>query len=196
MAVAVDPARVHAFPDAESFYAWLGERHASEPEVWIKIHKRASGLPSITPKEAIDVALCWGWIDAISKGLDERSYLQRYTPRGRRSTWSKINVAYVARLIAEGRMTEAGLAHVEAAKADGRWQRAYGGSRDMAVPDDLQSAIDADPAARATFASLSAQNRFALAFRLHNLRTEAGRRKRIAAFVEMLKRGETVYPQK
>ena len=117
-------------------------------------------------------------------------------PRGRKSTWSKINVDNVARLIAEGRMTEAGLAHVEAAKADGRWQRAYGGSRDMAFPDDLQSAIDAEPAARATFASLSAQNRFALAFRLHNLRTEAGRRKRIAAFVEMLKRGETVYPQK
>jgi uncharacterized protein YdeI (YjbR/CyaY-like superfamily) len=196
MAVAVDPARVHEFPDAESFYAWLGTHHASEPEVWIKIHKRASGLPSITPKEAIDVALCWGWIDAISKGLDERSYLQRYTPRGRRSTWSKINVANVARLVAEGRMTPAGLAPVEAAKADGRWQRAYGGSRDMAVPDDFQSAIDADPAARATFATLSAQNRFALAFRLHNLRTEAGRRKRIAAFVEMLRRGETIYPQK
>jgi uncharacterized protein YdeI (YjbR/CyaY-like superfamily) len=196
MAVTVDPTRVHEFPDAQSFYAWLAAHHATEPEVWIRIHKRASGLPTITPIEAIDVALCWGWIDAISKGLDERSYLQRYTPRGRKSTWSKINVANVARLIAEGRMTEAGLAQVEAAKADGRWQRAYGGSRDMAIPEDLKAAIDADPAARAAFATLSAQNRFALAFRLHNLKTEAGRRKRIAAFVEMLRRGETIYPQR
>jgi uncharacterized protein YdeI (YjbR/CyaY-like superfamily) len=193
--VTVDPARVHEFPDPASFYGWLAEHHASEPEVWIRIHKLASGLPTITQKEAIDVALCWGWIDAVSKGLDERSYLQRYTPRGRRSTWSRINVANVARLIAEGRMTEAGLAHVEAAKADGRWARAYGGSGDMAVPDDLVAAIEADPAARATFATLSARNRFALAFRLHNLRTEAGRRRRIAAFVEMLSRGETIYPQ-
>ena len=194
--VTVDPARIREFADAASFYAWLADHHASEPEVWIKIHKLASGLPSITPTEAIDVALCWGWIDAIRKGLDDTSYLQRYTPRGRKSTWSRINVENVARLIAEGRMTEHGLAHVEAAKADGRWQRAYAGARDMAIPADLQAAIDADPAARATFATLSAQNRYALAFRLHNLKTEAGRARKIAAFVEMLKRGETIYPQK
>src|SRR5687767_10769530 len=110
--VTVDPARVREFPDADSFYRWLGTHHASEPEVWIKIHKVGSGLASITPTEAIDVALCWGWIDAIRKGLDERSYLQRYTPRGRRSLWSRINVENVARLVAEGRMTEHGLRHV------------------------------------------------------------------------------------
>jgi uncharacterized protein YdeI (YjbR/CyaY-like superfamily) len=194
--VIVDPARIREFPDAASFYAWLRGHHATEPEVWIKINKNGSGLPSITPKEAIDVALCWGWIDAIRKGFDARSYLQRYVPRGRKSTWSRINVENVARLIAEGRMAEAGLAHVEAAKADGRWQRAYGGARDMAIPDDLRAAIDAAPAARATFERLSKQNRFALAFRLHNLKTEAGRRRKIAAFVEMLKRGETIYPQR
>ena len=192
--VTVDPARVRAFPDAASFNAWLGAHHASEPEVWIRIHKRASGLPTITPLEAIDVALCWGWIDAIRKGLDATSYLQRYTPRRRKSTWSRINVENVARLIAEGRMTEAGLAQVEAAKADGRWDRAYPGAREMALPDDLRAAIDADPAARETFARLTAQNRYALAFRLHNLRTEAGRRRKIAAFVEMLKRGEMIHP--
>ena len=160
-----------------------------------QIHKLASGRPSITPKEAIDVALCWGWIDAIAKGFDATSYLQRYTLRRRKSTWSRINVENVARLIAEGRMTPHGLAHVEAAKADGRWQRAYPGARDMTIPADLQAAIDADPAARATFAALSSQNRFALAFRLHNLKTEAARARNIARYVEMLKRGETIYPQ-
>jgi uncharacterized protein YdeI (YjbR/CyaY-like superfamily) len=194
--VTVDPARVHAFPDAASFSAWLAENHAREPEVWILVHKAGSGLPSITPKEAIDVALCWGWIDAIRKRRDATSFLQRYTPRGARSTWSRINTENVARLIAEGRMTEHGLAQVEAAKADGRWDRAYGGSRDMDIPADLMAAIDAEPAAKATFATLSAQNRFALAFRLHNLRTEAARRRRIAAFVEMLKRGEALHPQR
>ena len=196
MAVTVEPARVHAFPDAESFYRWLDAHHASEPEVWIRIYKVASGVPTITPVEAIDVALCWGWIDAIRKGLDAVSYLQRYTPRGRRSTWSRINVDNVARLVAEGRMTAHGLAHVEAAKADGRWDRAYGSARDMGIPDDLRAAIAADPAAQATFARLTAQNRFALAFRLHNLRTDAARRRAIARFVAMLARGETPHPQK
>jgi uncharacterized protein YdeI (YjbR/CyaY-like superfamily) len=194
--VLVDPARVREFADADGFYAWLGEHHASEPEVWIRIFKVRSGVPSITPKQAIDVALCWGWIDAIRKGLDERSFLQRYVPRGRRSLWSRINVENVARLTAEGRMTGHGLAHVEAAKADGRWERAYGGSRETAMPDDLRAAIEAEPAARATFERLSAQNRFALAFRTQAMRTEAGRRRKIAALVEMLKRGETIHPQR
>jgi uncharacterized protein YdeI (YjbR/CyaY-like superfamily) len=193
--VHVDPSRVHEFADADAFYRWLAKHHASQPEVWIRIHKLSSGLKSITPKEAIDVVLCWGWIDAIRKSLDDRSFLQRYTPRGKKSIWSRINVDNVARLVEEGRMTEHGLAEVERAKADGRWQRAYGNSKEMTIPPDLQAAIDAEPAAKAMLASLSAQNRFALAFRLHNMKTEAGRRKRIAAFVEMLKRGETIYPQ-
>jgi uncharacterized protein YdeI (YjbR/CyaY-like superfamily) len=196
MPVAVDPAKVREFADAGSFHAWLAEHHGAETEVWIKIHKRASGLPSITPAEAIDVVLCWGWIDGIRKGFDERSFLQRYTPRGKKSLWSRINVDNVARLIAEGRMTEHGLAQVEAAKADGRWQRAYASAKDMTIPDDLQAAIDAEPAAREMLGKLSAQNRFALAFRTRNMRTEAGRRRTIARFVEMLKRGETVYPQR
>ncbi len=193
--IVVDPRKVREFADAEGFYAWLAENHDVADEVWIKLHKVGSGLPSITPKEAIDAALCWGWIDAVRKRFDEQSYLQRYTPRGRKSVWSKINVDNVARLVEEGRMTEHGLRHVEAARADGRWDRAYGGSKDMTIPDDLQAAIDAEPAAKATLATLSAQNRFAMAFRVHNMKTEAGRRKRIAAFVEMLKRGETIYPQ-
>jgi len=194
--VAVDPAHVREFVDADAFYTWLGEHHASEDEVWIKIHKLATGLPSITPKEAIDVVLCWGWIDGLRKGFDDRSYLQRYTPRRAKSIWSRINVDNVARLIAEGRMTEHGLKEVEAAKADGRWARAYGGSRDMAIPPDLQAAIDAEPKAKEMLGKLSAQNRFALAFRTHNMKTEAGRKKKIADLVEMLKRGETPHPQK
>ena len=194
--VTVDPGKVHEFKDADAFYIWLGENHDRADEVWIRIHKIGSGLPSITPKEAIEVVLCWGWIDAIRKGLDDRSYLQRYTPRGKKSTWSQINVDNVARLVEQGRMTGHGLAHVEAAKADGRWDKAYKSGKDMKIPDDLQAAIDAEPEAKAMLAKLTAQNRFALAFRTHNMKTEAGRRKKIAGFVEMLRRGETIYPQK
>jgi len=194
--ITVDPAHVREFVDAGAFYEWLARRHASEDEVWIKIHKVGSGLPSITPKEAIDVALCWGWIDAVRKSFDGTSYLQRYTPRTKKSIWSQINVDNVARLIAEGRMTEHGLKEVEAAKADGRWDRAYGSGKAMAIPDDLQAAIDAEPKAKEMLAKLSAQNRFALAFRTHNMKTVAGRKKKIADLVEMLKRGDTPHPQR
>jgi uncharacterized protein YdeI (YjbR/CyaY-like superfamily) len=194
--VKVDPEKVHEFRDAGSFYAWLGKHHDSESEVWIKIHKVGSGLKSITAKEAIDVVLCWGWIDAVRKRLDDNSFLQRYTPRGKKSIWSRINVDNVERLIKEGRMTEHGLSEVNRAKADGRWARAYAAGKEMKIPDDLQAAIDAVPEAKAMLAKLSAQNRFALAFRTHNMKTEAGRQKKIAGFVEMLKRGETIHPQK
>lgn len=194
--VEVNPEKVREFKNADSFYRWLGKHHDKEEEVWIKIHKIASGLESITPKEAIDVVLCWGWIDAIRKRFDEQSYLQRYTPRGKKSIWSKINIDNVARLVEEGRMTEHGLRQVEAAKADGRWDRAYGGSKDMTIPADLQAAIDADPKAKAMLGKLSQKNRFSLAFRLHNTKTEAGRRDKIETFVAMLRRGETIHPQR
>jgi uncharacterized protein YdeI (YjbR/CyaY-like superfamily) len=194
-AVNVDMSRVHEFVDAASFERWLEQHHASEPEVWIKLHKVGSGLPSITAKDAINVALCWGWIDAIRKSFDGHSFLQRYTPRGKRSVWSQVNVNNVAQLIAAGRMTAHGLAHVEAAQADGRWARAYAAGNAFPIPDDLQAAIDAEPQARAMLASLSAQNRFALAFRVHHMKTDAGRRRKIESFVSMLKRGETIYPQ-
>jgi uncharacterized protein YdeI (YjbR/CyaY-like superfamily) len=193
--VYVDPAKVHEFKDAQAFYRWLRSHHASETEVWIKLHKVSSGLKSITPKEAIDVALCWGWIDAIRKAFDDKSYLQRYTPRGKKSIWSQINVANVARLIEEGRMTEHGLKQVALAQADGRWDRAYGSGQDMAIPDDFLAALKGHPKARKTLAALNAQNRFAIAFRLHNMKTAAGRAKKIAAFVQMLDEGKTIYPQ-
>lgn len=194
--VIVDPEKVRAFKDADSFYKWLAKHHDKADEVWIKIHKVNSGLTSITPKEAIDVVLCWGWIDGQRKGFDDLSFLQRYSPRTKKGTWSQINVDNVARLIKDGRMTAHGLAHVEAAKADGRWDRAYKSGKEMKIPADLQTAIDAEPKARAMLAKLSAQNRFALAFRTHNMKTEAGRKKKIETFVAMLKRGETIYPQR
>lgn len=123
--VNVDPARVHAFQTAAAFEAWLRDNHLREPEVWIRVPKKHTGLPTVSMDEAIDAALCWGWIDAIRKGLDETAFLQRFTPRGAKSVWSQINVEKVARLTAEGRMQPSGLAHVEAARADGRWDRAY-----------------------------------------------------------------------
>ncbi|MEO7391597.1 MAG: YdeI/OmpD-associated family protein [Ramlibacter sp.] len=193
--VHVDPGKVHEFKDAQRFYKWLGKHHGTETEAWIKIHKVDSGLQSITPKEAIDVALCWGWIDAIRKAYDDKSYLQRYTPRGRKSTWSQINVANVERLIEEGRMTDQGLKQVELAQADGGWARAYGSGKSMPVPDDLLTALKAEPEAMKMLSRLNAQNRFALAFRLHYMKTEAGRKKKVAAFVQMLKKGETPHPQ-
>src|SRR5271166_48848 len=147
-AVIVNPEKVREFKSAESFYKWLSRHHDKEDELWIKIYKVGSGLKSITPKEAIDVVLCWGWIDAVRKGLDEKSYLQRYTPRRSKSIWSQINVDNVARLVKEGRMTEHGLKHVEAAKSDGRWRRAYARGKDMKIPGDLQAAIESKPKAK------------------------------------------------
>ena len=194
--VKINPDKIRVFKDAESFYKWLGKHHDREDEIWIKIHKVGSGFQSITPKEAVDVVLCWGWIDGLRKGFDDNSYLQRYTPRTSKSIWSRINVDNVARLVKEGRMTEHGLRQADQAKSDGRWARAYKGGKDMKIPDDLQAAIDAEPKAKAMLAKLSAQNRFALAFRTHNMKTEAGRKKKIETFVAMLKRGETIHPQK
>ncbi len=191
----VDPNKVREFKDAEAFYEWLRNNHDTVDELWIKMHKVSSGLSSIVWKEAVDVALCWGWIDGIRKTFDDKSFLQRYTPRRPKSVWSKINVDNVARLVDEGRMTEHGLRHVEAAKADGRWQRAYAGVKDMAFPADLLAAIEADPKAKATFDTLTSQNRYALVLRVDGLKTEAGRRRKIAVFVGMLSRGETIYTQ-
>jgi uncharacterized protein YdeI (YjbR/CyaY-like superfamily) len=195
--VVVDPRRVKTFASEAAFEAWLAEHHDREPEVWIKIHKKASGLPSITPLEAIDVCLCWGWIDAIRKGFDERSFLQRYTPRGRKSVWSQINRDNVARLTAAGRMTPHGQRHVDAAKADGRWDAAYAPIRAASpesLPADLRAAIAANPRARKTFATLNKTNLFALAYRTGNMKTPAGRTRKIAELVDMLARGETIAP--
>ena len=191
--VHVDPKRVHEFTDEKSFDAWLRRHWDEEPEVWIRIYKTRSGKKSITPAGAIDVALCWGWIDAIRKAYDAESFLQRYTPRGKKSTWSKINVANVERLVKEKRMRPPGMAQVEAARADGRWDKAYRMTTSK-PPPDLLAAIRAEPKALAMYETLSAQNRFALTFRTLSMKTEAGRKKKIAAFVQMLKAGKTIHP--
>jgi uncharacterized protein YdeI (YjbR/CyaY-like superfamily) len=192
--VQVDQDKVISFASPAAFYDWLAAHHDSADEIWIRIFKKASGTPTITPVEAIEVVLCWGWIDAIKKSWDEVSYVQRYCPRKAKSTWSQINRDNVAKLIADGRMTDHGLRHVETAKSDGRWDAAY--ATTMAPPADLLAAITDNPGALATYQGLSAQNRFALIFRVINLKTPAARARKIAGFVEMLARGETIYPQK
>lgn len=191
--VRVEPSKVREFKNEQSFHTWLRSHWDKESELWIKIHKVRSGLASITPAEAVDVVLCWGWIDGIRKRFDETSFLQRYTPRGKKSVWSQINVANVARLTKAGRMQPSGLAHVTAAKADGRWDEAYSVSKTKA-PDDLLAAIRAEPKALAMYEVLSSQNRFALTLRTLGMKTEAGRKKKIAGFVEMLKKGQSIYP--
>jgi uncharacterized protein YdeI (YjbR/CyaY-like superfamily) len=191
----VDPGRVKEFTDFQAFHDWLSKHHDREPEIWIRMHKKGSGLVSIDWGQAVDAALCWGWIDGVRKSLDERSFLQRLTPRGPKSSWSKINIDKVAALTVAGFMTGHGLKHVEAAKADGRWDAAYR-VKDAEVPADLQAAIDADPKARAMFAVLTSQNRFALIFRTGQMKTPAGRARKIADLTAMLARGETPYPQK
>ena len=191
---AVNEDAVHEFKDRKALERWFVKNHAKAPELWIKTHKKDSGLPSVTNAEALEVALCWGWIDAIRKPLDDRSFLQRYTPRGKRSVWSTRNQGIVARLIDEGRMQPSGQAEIDRAKEDGRWARAYDGAKTMEFPSDLLAAIEAEPKALELFLTLNAQNRYSLAFRTHHMKTDVGRKKKIESFVEMLKRGETIYP--
>lgn len=187
-----------AFRDAAAFEAWIRRNHARKTEIWVRIYKKGSGIASVTPAEALDVALCWGWIDALRRAYDERSFLQRYTPRRSKSLWSQINREHIARLTKAGRMQPAGHQQVEAAKADGRWDNAYAPIRAASkesMPPDLRAAIDASPRARRTFATLSKMNLFALAFRTNSMKTPGGRREKIAALVAMLERGETIVPQ-
>ena len=194
-----DPRKIKSFRTEAAFAAWMKANHARETEIWLKIHKKDSGLPTVTNTQALDVALCWGWIDGIRKSLDETSFLQRYTPRRARSVWSQINRDHVARLTAAGRMTPAGQRQVDAAKADGRWDAAYAPMRsasEATIPEDLRAAIEASPRARKTFATLGRQNLFSLAFRTNNMKTPAGRAKKIAALVAMLARGETIVPER
>ena len=194
-----DPRTIKSFRTAAAFETWMKANHARETEIWLKIHKKGSGLPTVTNVEALDVALCWGWIDGLRKAFDEKSFLQRYTPRRARSIWSQINKDHVARLIAAGRMTPHGLRQVDAARADGRWDAAYAPIRsatEATIPDDLRAAIDANPRARKTFRTLGRQNLFALAFRTNNMKTASGRAKKIEALVAMLARGETIVPER
>jgi uncharacterized protein YdeI (YjbR/CyaY-like superfamily) len=191
--------RIKTFRTEAAFESWMRKNHARADELWVRIYKKGSGLPSITIAAALDIVLCWGWIDGIRRSVDERSYLQRYTPRRAKSIWSQINREHVARLTKAGRMTSHGQRQVDEAKADGRWAAAYAPMRsalDESFPDDLRKAIEASPRARKTFRSLGRQNLYALVFRTTNMKTPAGRAKKIAALVEMLERGDTIYPER
>jgi uncharacterized protein YdeI (YjbR/CyaY-like superfamily) len=162
--------------------------------VWVRFAKKGSGIPSVTYAEALDAALCYGWIDGQSRSVDETWYLQKFTPRRARSIWSKRNREKVAALIESGRMRPAGLAEIDRAKADGRWDAAYDGPAAATVPDDLQAALDANPAAADSFAGLNGQNRYAILHRVQTAVKPETRARRIAQFVEQLARGETLYP--
>jgi uncharacterized protein YdeI (YjbR/CyaY-like superfamily) len=177
------------FATAADFDAWLAAEHDRAPGVFVKMAKKSSGIPSISAAEAVEVALCHGWIDGRANRVDDDWFTVRYTPRRARSVWSQKNVATVARLVAEGRMRPAGLAQVEAAQADGRWDRAYAGPATITVPDDLAAALAAEPAAEAFFAGLDATNRYAVLWRVHTAATPQTRAKRIAASVQMLTEG-------
>ncbi len=181
------------FKSAKAFEAWLRKQHATCDGLWLQIARKGADEPSVTYAEAIEIALCWGWIDGQKKGLDDQHFLQRFTPRRARSIWSKINVAKATALIESGRMQPAGLAQVDAAKADGRWDGAYDGARTSTVPDDLQAALDANPAAQAFFATINASNRYAVLWRVQTAVQPETRARRIAQLVDMLGRGETVH---
>ena len=197
--VVPDPKKIRAFKTEAAFDAWLRANHARETEIWVRIYKKGSGKPTVTNTQALDVVLCWGWIDGIRKAFDDESFLQRYTPRRARSIWSQINREHVRRLTAAGRMRPPGQQQIDAAKADGRWEAAYAPMRAAtaaSIPDDLRAAIDANPRARKTFGTLGRQNLFSLAFRTNNMKTAAGRARKIAALVAMLARGETIFPER
>ena len=197
--VVPDPRRIRAFSNQAAFEKWLRANHHREPELWLKIFKKASGVPTVTYAEALDVALCWGWIDGLKKSFDDQAFIQRFTPRQRKSVWSQINRGHVARLIEAGRMTEHGQRQIDAAKADGRWAAAYAPIRSAttsSIPPDLRAAIRANPRAARMFETLNRQNLFALAYRTNKMKTPEGRERKIRELVEMLARRETVIPQK
>jgi uncharacterized protein YdeI (YjbR/CyaY-like superfamily) len=178
------------FADAAAWEAWLEREHATAEGVWLKFARKGSGIASVTYDEALDVALCFGWIDGTRRAHDDAWFVQRFTPRRRASRWSKRNTDKVEALLAAGRMRPAGLAEVEAAKADGRWDAAYPGRAGMEVPDDLRAALDANPAAAAAFEQLDGTNRFAILYRLHDAKRPETRARRLAQYVALLERGE------
>ena len=182
------------FRSSSEWERWLEDNHAGSAGVWVKMAKKSSGIESVHYPEVLESALCFGWIDARREALDERYFLQRFTPRRARSNWSRINRETAERLIAEGRMRPRGLAEVERAKADGRWEAAYHGQKRSTVPDDLRRELDARPKAKAFFAELNSQNRYAILYRLQDAKKAETRARRLEKFVAMLEAGETIYP--
>jgi uncharacterized protein YdeI (YjbR/CyaY-like superfamily) len=185
---------VALFADQHEWLVWLDANHASSPGLWLRLAKKASGIPSVTYAEALEVALCYGWIDGQKKSYDESSWLQKFTPRGARSIWSKINREKAQALIASGQMKPAGLKAIERAKQDGRWDAAYDSSSTASVPSDFQAALESNPKANAFFATLNSTNRYAILFRIQTAKKAETRARRIQEFIAMLERHEKLYP--
>jgi uncharacterized protein YdeI (YjbR/CyaY-like superfamily) len=185
---------VMLFADQHEWAVWLDASHASSPGVWLRLAKKASGIPSVTYAEALDVALCYGWIDGQKKSYDESSWLQKFTPRGAKSIWSKINREKAQALIASGQMQPAGLMAIERAKQDGRWDAAYDSQSGATVPSDFQAALESNPKANAFFATLNSTNRYAILFRIQTAKKAETRARRIQQFIGMLERHEKLYP--
>lgn len=182
-----------AFASDEEFTAWLAAHHADTPGIWLRMYKKHTGTPTITWKEAVVVALRYGWIDSLANKLDDESYIQKFTPRRARSIWSKINCQTAERLIAEGKMHPAGLAEVEKAKANGRWEAAYDSSKDMQVPQDFLDALEQYPEAKAFFATLNRANTYAIAFKLNTARKPETRSRRFEQLLGMLREGRKLH---
>jgi uncharacterized protein YdeI (YjbR/CyaY-like superfamily) len=180
------------FGSKKKFADWLAKNHNKSAGVWVKLAKKGTGIPSVTISEALDVALCYGWIDGQRASFDEKYYLQKYTPRRSKSNWSKINTEKVEKLIAGGEMKPAGLQAVEAAKQDGRWDAAYASQRMMTVPADFQSALNKNRKAKVFFETLTGSRRYLFLFRIVTAKKAETRAKRIRQFVEMLERAETL----
>jgi uncharacterized protein YdeI (YjbR/CyaY-like superfamily) len=181
------------FESEVAWEAWLKENHAVSAGLWLQIAKKESGVPTVSYREALLVALCYGWIDGQKGALDDQFWLQKFTPRRSKSKWSQINREHVDGLIAAGRMQPAGLREVDAAKADGRWEAAYAPQRTMTVPEDFQAALDADPVAAAFFATLNSANRYAMLYRIQDAKKPETRARRIAQFVSMLREGKRLH---
>jgi uncharacterized protein YdeI (YjbR/CyaY-like superfamily) len=182
-----------SFPTRAAWEAWLAERHASSSGLWLKIAKKTSGIGTVSYKEALEVALCYGWIDGQRDAFDDDYFLQRFTPRRARSKWSKINCEKAAELMARGQMQPAGLREVERARADGRWDAAYDAQRVARVPEDLQQALEQNDTARAFFATLDSRNRYAILYRLQDAKKPETRARRLEKFVAMLNAQQTIY---
>ena len=182
------------FASKKKWADWLARQHDKSSGVWLKLAKKGSEIPSVTYDEALEVALCYGWIDGQKKGFDDKYWLQKFTPRGARSIWSKINTQKAQKLIKSGAMRPAGLKAIEGAKQDGRWDAAYESQKTISVPDDFQAALDKNPKAKAFFVTLNSVNRYAILFRIHNAKKAETRAKRIQQFVGMLEKGEKLHP--
>jgi uncharacterized protein YdeI (YjbR/CyaY-like superfamily) len=196
MAEQVPDLPVMEFASSKAWSTWLAKHHDSSAGVWLKVAKKGTGVTTITIPEALDVALCYGWIDGLRHKHDDVYFRQRYTPRRARSRWSQINRDKVEALIASGRMRAPGLRQIEAAQADGRWDAAYAGARAIEVPDDLTRALRGDAAARRAFEQLDSQNRYAVLYRIHDAKRADTRARRIAQFVDMLAEGRTIHPRR